>query len=490
MSETSTPLAGQRDISGSAVTQTHVFSTIVWKEVLDHTRGRRFALGATMTLALFVLASIVRVGDFRQAHQERNLFLQRWLPSVTEQLERDEIVQVENTRAISPLSILTVGLEPVVPFRFTSTKEGLRFGQSRSAQNSVDALFGYLDVTFIVSTLLSLLSIAFTFDSLCGERADGTLALMLSYPVDRRTIVIAKIAGNMIVTALCFLPAFTAVAVIAAVTGVGTIAPWHWIAYGTIALLYLLGFTAIGVAVSARGGRSADAALTSLFIWVMIVFLIPRGVALVVNYVQPPLRAVEIGLREDEAISHLRLDYTRRLDSAFHLYMGSETASRQDDFNQARKEAIDELRKRRRDVLARMWDEQMVDEQAREDWLRGLSVLSPSAVFQQVAAELSWTGDEQRRHFLREARTYDERIGRRLAESRDLFYSAAHGQESAHALVVHDDVKPFLIPFQPTWASSAAILSAAMLPTCMLLLFSAFAIAAADWFIERLDVRA
>jgi len=222
----------------------------------------------------------------------------------------------------------------------------------------------------------------------------------------------------------------------------------------------------------------------------MIVFVIPRAVALVVNYVQPPIRAVEIGLREDEAISHLRLDYTRRLDRAFGLYMGSDTATRQDDFNQARREAIDELRSRRREVLARMWDEQMIDEQAREDWLRALSVLSPAAVFQQVAAELSWTGNEQRRHFLREARTYDEKIGRRLAESRDQFYSAAHGLEGAHALVVHDNVKPFLTPFQPTWALSRAILHAAVLPACVLMLFAALAIAAADWLIEKLDVRA
>jgi len=485
-----TPLPERRQAGGPAVTQAHVFSTIVRKEILDHARGRRFVLGAVMTLALFVLASIVRVSDFRQAHQERNLFLQRWLPSVMEQLERDEIVQVENTRAVSPLSILTVGLEPVVPFRFTSTKEGLRFGQSRSAQNPVDALFGYLDVTFIVSTLLSLLTIAFTFDSLCGERADGTLALMLSYPVERRTIVAAKIAGNMIVTTLCFFPAFAAVAMIAAITGVGTMAPWHWLAYAAIALLYLLGFTAIGVAVSSRGGRSADSALTSLFIWVVIVFVTPRAVALVVNYAHPPIRGVEIALREDEAVSHLRLDYTRRLDSAFRLYMGSDASSRQDDFNKARREAIDELRTRRREVLARMWDEQMIDEQAREEWLRALSLLSPAAVFQQVAAELSWTGDEQRRHFLREARTYDERIGRHLAESRDLFFSAAHGQDGAHALVVHDDVKPFLIPFQPTWALSGVILRSALMPASMLMVFAVFAIAAASWFIERLDVRA
>jgi ABC-type transport system involved in multi-copper enzyme maturation permease subunit len=472
------------------VRQSHVFATLVRKEVLDHTRGRRFALGVSMTLILCVLAAIIRIGDFRQSHQERNLFLQRWLPSVYEQLERDETVQIENTRAMSPLSMLAVGLEPIVPFRFSSTKEGLRFGQSRGAQNPADALFGYLDVTFIVSTLLSLLCIAFTFDSLCGERADGTLALMLSYPVERRTIVAAKIAGNFAVVSICFIPSFIAVAIYAAVAGVGRTAPGQWVVYGLVSLLYLLFFTSLGVAVSARGGRPVDAALTALFIWVMLVFVLPRGVALIVNEARPPIRGVELALREEETLSRLRLDYTRRLDRAFETYFNNEGGSGQEEFDHARREAIDELRTRRREALSRIWDEQLVDEQLRERWLRVLSVISPPAVFQQIAAELAWTGDRQRRHFVREARTYDDKIGRPLAESRELFVAGARGQDRARAMVIHDDVKPFLVPFQPTFAPSAEILRSAIVPACLLVLFAAIAFGLACRSIERLDVRA
>src|SRR5260370_149701 len=122
------------------------FRAIVTREMADHVRSRRFTLGAVMAIVLCALATYVRVADYREAHQERNLFLQRWTPSVLEQLERDESVEVENARAASPASVLAVGLEPVIPFRFTSAKEGLKFGQSRGAQNAVDALFGYLDL--------------------------------------------------------------------------------------------------------------------------------------------------------------------------------------------------------------------------------------------------------------------------------------------------------------------------------------------------------
>ncbi len=374
--------------------QWDAFWHLASKEIRDHSRGRRFLLGAVMTLALCLLAAVIRFGDFRQAHQERNLFLQRWVPSVTEQLERDEVVQVENTRAVSPLSVLAVGLEPVVPFRFSSTKEGLRFGQSRSAQNSIDALFGYLDISFVVTTLLSLLCIALTFDSVCGERADGTLALLLSYPAERKTIVAAKIAGNVVVAALSFLPALGVTYLFALASGVGTMSPWHWLVYMAFACLYLLVFVATGVAISTRARKPVDAQLVSLFVWVMMVFVLPRVVALVVNQVRPPLRAVELSIREDEMLSRLRLAHNRRLEKAFLLYMSgdSEAASRRDEFDRIRRDSMDELRRERRVVLGKIWDEQRADEEARERYARIFAVCSPAAIFQQAGAELAWDG--------------------------------------------------------------------------------------------------
>ncbi|MEO8053951.1 MAG: ABC transporter permease [Acidobacteriota bacterium] len=471
-------------------TQWKIFRAIALKELRDHARGRRFLLGAGMTLALCLLATTIRVKDFRQAHQERNLFLQRWVPSVTEQLERDEVVQVENTRAMSPLSLLAVGLEPVVPFRFTSTKEGLRFGQSRGAQNTVDALFGYLDITFIVTTLLSLLSIALTFDSICGERANGTLALLLSYPVERRTFVAGKIAGNLFVAVLSFLPALMVTYSIALLSGIGSLSLAHWVNYAAFGCLYIAIFVTIGVAVSARARVPVDAQLASLVIWVLLVFALPRVVALGVNQLHPPTRAVELAIREDEELSRLRLEHNRRLERAFRLYLSADSgaASRRDDFDRARRDSLDELRRERRLKIGRIWEEQRAAEEARESYSRILSALSPAALFQHAAAELAWTGVEQRRHFVNEARHYDEKIGRPLSESRDILY-ARDSDARGRALVVHDDVRSLMVPFQPTWAPSSAILRSTVIPLLLLSLFELSAVMIAIRTMERLDAR-
>jgi len=56
-------------------------------------------------------------------------------------------------------------------------------------------------------------------------------------------------------------------------------------------------------------------------------------------------------------------------------------------------------------------------------------------------------------------------------------------------LVIRDDIKPFLIPFQPTWASSREILAAIATPVLLLFVFVVIGVITGHRFIERLDVR-
>jgi ABC-type transport system involved in multi-copper enzyme maturation, permease component len=453
------------------------FRWLVRKELWDHLHGYRFYLGASMVFVLCMLATVVRLSDLRQAHYERNAFLQRWIPSVEEQLERDENVQVENTRGISPLTILSIGLEPVMPFRFTSTKEGLRYGETRSARNAVDALFGFLDISFVVGVLLSLLATALTFDSVCGERVHGTLAMVLSYPVSRSSVLLAKVTGNAAVLLVCFVPSFVLTMAITAFYGAGVESVGHWAAYGAASILYLLSFVAAGTAISAMTRRPADAALLCLFVWVLFVFVVPRVVALTVNQFDPPTRAVELSIKEDEMVSKLRLEYRRKQQQAFQSYLSAgESQSANEDFNRARRESADELSAKRREVVGRLWDEQSRDERSRERLVSVFSILSPTAMFNETAAELAWTGYRQREHFVHESRNYDERIGRKLAESRQAFYGKAQGGRVG-ALIIKDAIKPYLMPFKGTLVPSRDILPDVVAPILVLITYSAL------WFL-------
>jgi ABC-type transport system involved in multi-copper enzyme maturation permease subunit len=463
------------------------FAWLLRKELWTHMQGRRVYVGAAICFVLCLLAAAVRIHDYRQAHEIRNGILQRWIPSVEEQLERDESIQVENVRAVSPLSVLSMGLEPVIPFRFTSTKEGLRFGESRGAQNIIDALFGWLDLTFVITVLLSLLAIAITFDSVCGERSDGTLALLLSYPVRRSTVLISKVTGAVIVLAIGFIPALAAVLLLMVARGVSLMSLAHWLTFAAAAILYLSVFAALGVAVSAGSPRPADAALRCLLVWVLLVFVVPRAVGLTVGALRPAQRAAVLTLREEQALSQVRLDYTRREQAAFDRYVALGEAGG-DDFLRERKAALVDLQTKRSEILRRIWDEMGREERARERIVGTLSLLSPTALFNQLAAELSWTGFLQREQFYEQARAWDERNGRRLAESREVLYGGTE-QGVNRVIVFKDNVKPWLVPFQQTWVDSERVLASTALPLGMLLAFGALFFTLGYNAFLRLDVR-
>lgn len=464
-------------------------AALLIKELADHLHGRRFFVGAGVCILLFALTGFIRLQDLRNAQQERNAFLQRWTPSVEEQIDRDEAIQVENTRSVSPLSILSVGLEPITPFRFTSTKEGLRFGEARGARNTIDALFGYLDLTFVVGVLLSLLAIALTFDAICGERSQGTLAVLLSYPVRRSTVLLVKVLSSMVVLGVCFIPAFFGVMLMTNAVSGNIMNPSHWLLYALLTLLYLLVFVCAGLAVSSVVRRPADAALICLAVWVTLVFVAPRAVGIVVNMIHPPTKAVALMLKEDEMLSQLRSQNRRDLQKAFESFLDNAAKpTAQEDFSKARKQAVDDFQTRRRQMLARIWDEQDREESQREKQIERLSLVTPTAMFNHAAAELSWTGYQQRKHFIDQSRVYDQQIGRRLAESRQSFFAPTGGGRG-NAMVTKDDVKPYMIPFESTWAASREIVQTTWLPLLMLATFAAFFFSIGYIAFLRMDVR-
>ena len=70
--------------------------------------------------------------------------------------------------------------------------------QSNYADDTLFAVFRFIDLTFIVQVVLSLFAILFTYDAINGERESGTLKLALSNAVPRGQYVLAKFAGSWV----------------------------------------------------------------------------------------------------------------------------------------------------------------------------------------------------------------------------------------------------------------------------------------------------
>ena len=66
-----------------------------------------------------------------------------------------------------------------------STWTEVKLRQSTYSDDSLFALFRFIDFTFIVQVVLSLFAILFTYDTINGERESGTLKLAFSNAVPR-----------------------------------------------------------------------------------------------------------------------------------------------------------------------------------------------------------------------------------------------------------------------------------------------------------------
>ena len=123
--------------------------------------------------------------------------------------------------------------------------------------------------------VMPLLAVLAVSDAFAAEREQGTLLLMLTYPIDRDTWGLAKLTAYAVGLAAALLPALVMMVGLKAVLPL----PWTWgetlsglAELGFGAWLYAAGFAALGCVVS-LGTTKARALAYLLVLWFAAVFL-------------------------------------------------------------------------------------------------------------------------------------------------------------------------------------------------------------------------
>ena len=70
--------------------------------------------------------------------------------------------------------------------------------QKQGSDNPFLSIFLAVDVIFVFKIVLSALAILFAYNTISGEREDGTLKLVLSNPIPRDTLIFGKYLGGML----------------------------------------------------------------------------------------------------------------------------------------------------------------------------------------------------------------------------------------------------------------------------------------------------
>ena len=182
-----------------------------------------------------------------------------------------------------------------------STWTEVKLRQSTYSDDSLFALFRFIDFTFIVQVVLSLFAILFTYDAINGERESGTLKLAFSNAVPRGTYMLAKFLGSWVgLTAPLLIPIALALLVVmilqVPMTGV------EWLKLLTligISILYFTFFIMLGLLVSALTKRSTVSFLILLVAWVLCVLIMPRAATMAAGQIVEVPSIAEVESQKD-----------------------------------------------------------------------------------------------------------------------------------------------------------------------------------------------
>ena len=192
-----------------------------------------------------------------------------------------------------PLNLLNV-LVRGISERLTETARVERGGQVEFSEgreeSAVTAMFPVVDFVFIVGVIMSLLALAFSYDSVSGEHESGVLKLFMSYSVPRDTLILGKWIGGYLALVGPFLIAFFAGLLVAVV--MSDISPdvddtLSVIALLGLGLLYVAALYSMGMLVSCRTEVAATSITVLLLLWVVFVLAIPNMAPYVATQLLP-----------------------------------------------------------------------------------------------------------------------------------------------------------------------------------------------------------
>ena len=263
-----------------------MFLTLIRRELLDNLMTFRFAAAVVIMLLLVVANTVVLIKDYEQRLADYNTAVKT---------HRQELLEVKTYSAgMLGLSMMSVDRPPNLLSIF-NTGLDKRLGNEinvshafiptiwdadkHEADNPYFNIFTSIDIVLIFQGILSLLALTFAYDAIAGEYESGTLRLVLSHPVRRGSILLAKYIGAMVCLLVPLLMNILLVLILLTTSATIFLNTDDFLRIGGIvltSLVYLSLFYLIGMLISAITRRTSTALILSIFVWGFLVLVYPN----------------------------------------------------------------------------------------------------------------------------------------------------------------------------------------------------------------------
>jgi ABC-type transport system involved in multi-copper enzyme maturation permease subunit len=260
-----------------------MLAALLRKEILNNLLNLRFTLSYFLCTVLLVGSASIMLADYTAQKKvydtNRNIY-QRIIDNNQGTYWDLAYLQLEKPIARPPVAtkILAAGVEKDPDPKASVIYPLNSYFVGDFKRNPLTNLFPTMDAMFIIGIILSLLIFVLTYDSIAGEREEGTLKVLLSCPLPRDVIIMAKWLGGFVSLIVPYLIAWLIVGLIIVFSPGLSFGAEEWTRLFLVVFIgavYVAVIFSISMAVSVVARQSGIAILSLLFIWVVFIVGIP-----------------------------------------------------------------------------------------------------------------------------------------------------------------------------------------------------------------------
>jgi ABC-type transport system involved in multi-copper enzyme maturation permease subunit len=262
-----------------------MLKTVLKRELLHNLYSLRFLISLALLIGVFIAGSLSFV-------KGQALALDKYRETQAQFLESMKNDAAGNATELA-VSRRTYGLRPRDNAFIADAKEKylpnavvfsawnvFSFQNKSGSANPFLKKFDELNWSFIVAVIVSFVALMFTFDAVSGEKETKTLALALSNPVSRGTLLIGKfLSAAFSVMAIVLAGALVSLLIVLLLGRVGLTPTLTGEVIGFLAVAGLLAaaFAALGLFSSVVSPNSNVSLLLALSFWLAVVVIIPNS---------------------------------------------------------------------------------------------------------------------------------------------------------------------------------------------------------------------
>ncbi len=388
---------------------------IIKKEILDNITSPKFVFTFLLCAVLILISVYTGVTNYAAEKKEYTAAVALNKKNMENQPNYSSLagIGIKINKPPQVLGTVVTGVEEAVgrvaPVNIAADPNLV---DSKYGSNPVFAVFGALDLMFIVKIVLSLFAILFTYDAIVGEKEKGTLKLALSNDVPRDRLILGKAIGGYISLLIPLLIPLMLSLIVLLVAPNLALGGADWGRLFLIFLmffLYLSVFFSLGLFVSARTSRSSTSFLVLLFAWVVIVMVIPKVAVIAAGQMKPIPSVHEITAKKDAFLQQIQQEGTKGVrDWAVKNQpaKGEDPKVYQEKFRQFIQDYQQQLTSKIDENNAALERDYQLRQKAQQSLAVNLSRISPASALTFGSMTLARTGVDEYDRFLASVRAY------------------------------------------------------------------------------------